>query len=348
MNKLVVASVAASIPTIAPAIASDPVFVAIEVHRTAAQVYAKCVDNHCALERALKGPDWSDDPSYNESMKATDEACNAMFDLARGLLDVQPTSIAGAIALLNYVAAESRGSVSDSWQFPDYATGDYGTGYNDDGERGETYMATLLRHIAEALSVVSAVKTGPVVTFAPTTRPTSTDAKLISLCREYEPMLEKYLSAHKDWSRGAEQARIEQDAEFGEPKDFDYKSTPEMRAALEKRLADTGATEANDRMDEISLGMEPIGHAINSIPASSVEGLRAKALVALYNIRPIIAGREEFAFDDEVAFQHLFCGVAEFVGLAEMVADSGYVMPDLFEFDEDDVIHERVEEILKS
>ncbi|HZR74189.1 hypothetical protein [Bradyrhizobium sp.] len=110
----------------------------------------------------------------------------------------------------------------------------------------------------------------------------------------------------------------------------------------------TSANEANDRMDALSLEMEPIKYAIHSLPASSIEGLRAKALVALFDIRPTFAGLEELEFNDEVAFQRLFCAVAEFVGLAEMVADSGYVMPDLPEFDEDDVLHERVEEILEA
>jgi hypothetical protein len=66
--------------------------------------------------------------------------------------EIEPTSLPGTIALLNHVATESEGDVPGSWQFPDYATGDYGTGYSDDGERGESYMEALLRHVARALT----------------------------------------------------------------------------------------------------------------------------------------------------------------------------------------------------
>jgi hypothetical protein len=55
-------------------------------------------------------------------------------------------------AICGSLPVASEGDVPGSWQFPDYATGDYGTGYSDGGERGESYMEALLRHVARALS----------------------------------------------------------------------------------------------------------------------------------------------------------------------------------------------------
>ena len=62
---------------------------------------------------------------------------------------------------------------------------------------------------------------------------------------------------------------------------------------------------------------------------SSIEGLRAKALVAFFNVSPLCAGDTEYHFHDEVAFQQLFTAVAEFCGLKDKVAATGYKLPDL-------------------
>ena len=44
--------------------------------------------------------------------------------------------------------------------------------------------------------------------------------------------------------------------------------------------------------------MRPLEIAINDAPVTSVEGLRAKALVAFWAVAPLCAGDTEFSFDD--------------------------------------------------
>jgi hypothetical protein len=168
----------------------------------------------------------------------------------------------------------------------------------------------------------------PVAGF-PTAAAPALDAELVELGRKYELLLDKFFPAHRDWSRGAALAGAEQDAEFCLPKDRGYRYTQEMSAAHDRRLEDTGASQANDRMDAATLEMEPIEHAINCLPVSSIEGLRAKALIALHEIRPVIAGETEYDFQNEVAFQQLFTAVAELCGLKGKMAATGYELPDI-------------------
>jgi hypothetical protein len=82
--------------------------------------------------------------------------------------------------------------------------------------------------------------------------------------------------------------------------------------------------------------MEPLMKAINASPVNSIEGLRAKALVAFYEVAPLCAGDTEFSFDDAYPFQQLFTAVAELCGLKGKIAATGYTLPDIGGDDSDD------------
>jgi hypothetical protein len=68
--------------------------------------------------------------------------------------------------------------------------------------------------------------------------------------------------------------------------------------------------------------------------------LRAKTLVAFWEVAPLGAGDTEYYFDNEPMFQMLFSAVAEFCGMTRKVTATGYTLPerpDLFSpCDEDD------------
>jgi hypothetical protein len=81
--------------------------------------------------------------------------------------------------------------------------------------------------------------------------------------------------------------------------------------------------------------MKPIADAINAAPATSIEGLRAKALVALWEVAPLSAGDTKFLFDGAYSFQHLFTAVADLCGLKGKLAATVYKLPDL-SFDDSD------------
>jgi hypothetical protein len=81
--------------------------------------------------------------------------------------------------------------------------------------------------------------------------------------------------------------------------------------------------------------MEPLAEAINASPVNSIEGLRAKALVALWEVAPLGAAETEFSFDDAYPFQQLFTAVAELCGLKDKMLATGHKLPDIDNGDDD-------------
>jgi hypothetical protein len=161
------------------------------------------------------------------------------------------------------------------------------------------------------------------------------DAELIELGARFEPLVDRYYVAHRRWSRLLAQAHADQDAEFGPPAERGYQDAPEISAAWSERCARLGLDEADDRLSAIGIERESIQFAIDALPVSSIEGLRAKALVAFFNVSPLCAGDTEYHFQDDVAFQRLFTAVAELCGLKDKVVATGYELPDIAMVDDD-------------
>jgi hypothetical protein len=67
--------------------------------------------------------------------------------------------------------------------------------------------------------------------------------------------------------------------------------------------------------------------AIEALPCTSIEGLRAKALVAFWEVAPLCADDTEFHFEDAWPFRQLFSAVAEICGLNSKIASTGFDMP---------------------
>jgi hypothetical protein len=168
----------------------------------------------------------------------------------------------------------------------------------------------------------------PIAAAAPAAAQTL-DAELIELGARFEPLVDRYYVAHRRWSRLLAQAHVDQEAEFGSPAERNYQDTPEISAAWRERCDRSGLNEADDRLSAIGIEREPIQFAIDALPVSSIEGLRAKALVAFFNVTPLCAGDTEYYFQDEVAFQQLFTAVAELCGLKDKLAATGYELPDI-------------------
>jgi hypothetical protein len=75
--------------------------------------------------------------------------------------------------------------------------------------------------------------------------------------------------------------------------------------------------------------MAPLANAINAASVTSIEGFRAKALVAFWEVAPLGAGESKFTFEDAWPFQQLFTAVAELCRLTEKIAATGYELPDI-------------------
>src|SRR5262249_28429976 len=91
-------------------------------------------------------------------------------------------------------------------------------------------------------------------------------------------------------------------------------------AALAVAIQRTGCDVAQARMSELERDMQPLAEEVIAAPATSLAGLRAKALVALWEALPANASHDG-AFDFPDASRSLFDAVAEMIGLMPMVRE---------------------------
>jgi hypothetical protein len=159
--------------------------------------------------------------------------------------------------------------------------------------------------------------------------PQTPDAELIELGARYEVLVDQYYLAQRHWSRSLVAAHAEHDREFGDPADRNYEYPPEIVAAFSDSCERSGATSADDMLSAIHKEMKPLEDAINAASVTSIEGLRAKALVAFREVAPLSADSSEFFFEDAYPFQQLFTAVAELCGLKDKMAATGYALPDI-------------------
>src|SRR5256885_5563182 len=137
---------------------------------------------------------------------------------------------------------------------------------------------------------------------------TATDAALIALGERFEKLLLEYMDAWLEWAPLMRAAR----AEVGDD-----------IAVLATAIEHTGCDAAQARMSELERDMQPLAEEIIAAPATSLGGLRAKALVALWEALPASAfhhGAFEFR-DDGKASRSLFDAVAEMTTLMPMVRE---------------------------
>jgi hypothetical protein len=143
------------IPGIVPAPEiADPIFAAIEAHRTALADHSAAVQIENDLEETLphdkccsKLTLWeeeiveTDDPRWPAAQRCRMDASNTMDDLAIDLLNIKPTTVAGIEALLRYFADQEEGL------FPQRII-------NED-ESVEAFGASLIRTAADALREIA-------------------------------------------------------------------------------------------------------------------------------------------------------------------------------------------------
>jgi hypothetical protein len=164
---------------------------------------------------------------------------------------------------------------------------------------------------------------------APAIAGTHPDAELIALGARFEPLVDQYYAAHAIWASAMIRSRSESDRRFGPPADRGYRDTPEIQAARDEIYKRNGYDDAAARQSAIFKEMAPLANAINAASVTSIEGFRAKALVAFWEVAPTCADETEFSFADEYPFQQLFTAAAELCGLTGKVAATGYELPDI-------------------
>jgi hypothetical protein len=109
----------------------------------------------------------------------------------------------------------------------------------------------------------------------------ATDADLVSLGERFEKLLLEYLVSWLDWAPRMRAAHAE-------AKD----NTSALAVAIQRNRCDV----AQARMSELEIDMQPVAEEIIAARATSLGGLRAKALVALWEALPASASHDG-AFD---------------------------------------------------
>lgn len=172
-------------------------------------------------------------------------------------------------------------------------------------------------HTIAALSIAAAT---------PATTAQTIDADLIELGARFEPLVDQYYVARKRWARSMVAAHAE------------YRASAERHyQVLEDCCERSGANEAGATLSAVNQNIEELANAINAASVNSIAGLRAKAMVAFWQVAPKHADDTEFSFERTCAFQQLFTAVAGFCGLKDKMVAVGHQLPDVAIVDDDDI-----------
>jgi hypothetical protein len=128
------------------------------------------------------------------------------------------------------------------------------------------------------------------------------DAELIALGKNLETLVDPYYVARQPWARALVQRNSELDEQFGNPADRSLQTPPAYDTAANEIDDRVGLDVAADQLHTVFEKVEPIAKAIEALPCTSIEGLRAKALVAFWEVAPLCAGDTEFHFEDAYPF----------------------------------------------
>jgi hypothetical protein len=146
------------------------------------------------------------------------------------------------------------------------------------------------------------------------------DAEIIAAGKAFEPLLSKYLDAQFIWTRLSREARAETDAKFPSD-DFDGPGENPKWAFHLQMGEQNGCKQASARLSEIHEEMEPLADLIRETASETIEGLRAKTLVAIWDCQPIFATHEGgFDFSNKDSHCSLFHAAVVATGLSEMVS----------------------------
>jgi hypothetical protein len=134
---------------------------------------------------------------------------------------------------------------------------------------------------------------------------TETDTKLIALGERFEKLLLEHMDAWLEWAPRMRAALAE---------------VRDNTAALAVAIQRNGCDVAQARMSELERHMQPLAEEILAAAATSLGGLRAKALVALWEAL-LDHAPHKGAFNFPDASRSLFDAVAEMTGLTPMVRE---------------------------
>jgi hypothetical protein len=116
------------------------------------------------------------------------------------------------------------------------------------------------------------------------------DAETVAAAEKFEPLLRRYLTVHFEWAHLSRAARAEAFEKFGDDYGADGWSKPlpgksPGTAFLSEVQERNGCHRASAMEKALSEEMEPFAEKIREADVTTTAGLRAKALVAVWDIR---------------------------------------------------------------
>jgi hypothetical protein len=139
----------------------DPIIAAIEAHRhtcaetRAAFEHQSAVENELVARAQVSAGEAENDPQWIAANAVAGEALAAQDDLAMKLLETQPTTIAGAAALLTYYADVLTTTQPDV-VFPELDGNGPPFASEFIGDSGRDFGYFIVRNVAAALSNIAA------------------------------------------------------------------------------------------------------------------------------------------------------------------------------------------------
>lgn len=169
---------------------------------------------------------------------------------------------------------------------------------------------------AAAALTASAVVTVPALAANP-------DAEIIAAGEAFEALFNKYLDLRFVWARLARAAHDEMEAEYPKATHrFDGPTGRDPKWTFKHQVLErNGGDDASERLAAISDEMLPLENLIRDAATTTVEGLRAKVLVAVHDCLPICATHDGLLnFEDAKSHWSLFNGALAVTGLSKIVA----------------------------
>jgi hypothetical protein len=147
------------------------------------------------------------------------------------------------------------------------------------------------------------------------------DAEIIEAGKAFEPLLTKYLDVRFIWMRLAREGHAEMEANFPVD-DFEGPTGLDPKWIFHSQVLErNGCKTASDQLSAIYEEMEPLADLIRESGTETIEGLRAKTLVAIWDCQPICATHDGcFSFDNPESHWSLFSAAVAVTGLSDMVS----------------------------
>jgi hypothetical protein len=189
--------------------------------------------------------------------------------------------------------------------------------------RLRTLIEDYERHRQVAVSLADdLLQMGPQAIAQPLRAPS--DAETVAAAEKFEPLLRRYLPAWFEWAELSRAAHTEAFEKFGDDYGSDGWSKPNSgtspgTAFLTEIHERNGCRRVSERMSALFGEMEPFAETIRDADITTIAGLRAKTLVAVWDSLPIGADHDgDLCFDDERSHWSLFNGAIGVTGLSSI------------------------------